>query len=346
MLKEIREKAQILEELLKKYNRIGIITHKNADPDALASVIGLKEIILQKTRTSLIVIFPEGLNSLSKRIVSSLEIDITSSDEVNEADLYIIADTSSSTQLGKYSENILKKDIVIIDHHEGGDLGEKTLLEIKTSMVSSTSEIVYAIGVDLGITFSTRVLELLLSGIVFDSKRFLIAKPITFRIVADIVDSGVDYSKIIQLFNIRPDISERIARLKASMRAKHYRVKNVIVSLTEVGAFEASVARSLLELGSDVVFVANQVDKNEVRLTARASSYFIEETGIHLGRDLLSRLSNYFGGSGGGHDAAGGYTGYNVGAWELLGKVFELLIELLEERKYASRREVKEITQD
>ena len=248
--------------------------------------------------------------------------------------------------MGKYSDNVLKKDIVIVDHHEGGDLGEKALLEIKTSMASSTSEIVYAIGVDLGITFSTRVLELLLSGIVFDSKRFIIAKPTTFRIVADIIDSGVDYSKIIQLFNIRSDLSERIARLKASMRARHYRVKNIIVSLTEVGAFEASVARGLLELGSDVVFVANQVDKNEIRLTARASSYFIEETGIHLGRDLLSRLSNYFGGSGGGHDAAGGYTGYNVGAWELLGKVFELLIELLEERKYASRREVKEITQD
>ncbi len=346
MLKEIREKIPYLKTILEKYESIGIITHKNADPDALASVIALKEILLKKTRAKIKTIFPEGINSFSKRIIETLKVQLDFSSEIEDIELFIAVDTSSSTQLGDYSKYVVSRKIIIIDHHEGGDLGEKALLQIRTANVSSSSEIVYLIGKELGVIFNKRTLELLMAGIVFDSKRFVLAKTITFNVAAELVGQGVDYSKIIKLFSIRPELSERIARIKASMRAKHYRVKDLIITLTEVGAFEASVARSLVELGSDIVFVANQVDEKEVRLTVRASPYFIEKTGIHVGKDVLAKLSNFFGGSGGGHDAAGGYTGYNVTADKVLEKVFELLITVLKEKKYADKGEIREIGKD
>ncbi len=346
MLEEIREKILSLKTILQEYKNVGIITHKNADPDALASVIALKEVLLKKTTSSIKTIFPEGINSFSKRIVEALNIHLESSNEIEDIELFIVVDTSSSTQLGEFSKYIVSKKLVIIDHHEGGDLGEKALLQIRTANVSSTSEIVYLIGRELGVVFDGKTLELLMAGIVFDSKRFILAKPTTFNIVAELVSQGIDYSKIIKLFNVRPELSERIARIKASIRARHYRVKDIIVTLTEVGAYEASVARILVELGSDIVFVANQVDEKEVRLTVRASPYFIEKTGVHVGRDVLAKLSSYFGGSGGGHDAAGGYTGYNTTSDKVLEKAFDMLISVLEEKHYASRREVKEIGKD
>ncbi len=346
MLREIKEKIPLLKKTLINYNNIGVITHKNADPDAIASVIALREILLKKMNANIKTFFPEGINSLSKRITESLGIDIPEQDNIEGVELFIVTDTSSSTQLGKYLEYVTSKDIIIVDHHEGGDLSGKALLEIKTTNTSSSSEIVYILGRELGIEFDIRVLELLMAGIIFDSKRFILAKPVTFNIVAELISRGVDYPKIIKLFNIRPELSERIARIKASLRARHFRIKNIIVTLTEVGAFEASVARSLVELGSDLVLVVNQVGKNEVRLTARASQYFVEETKIHVGKDVLAKLSEYFGGSGGGHSTAGGYTGYNTTAENVLDKALDILVALLEEKGYASKEDLKGIGRD
>ncbi len=347
MLEKVKKTIPLLENILRKHDSVGIITHKNADPDALASVLALRELLRKKFNiVEVKTIFPEGINSFSKRIVESLKLDLESINTIDGIELFIVTDTSSSTQLGEFSEYVTSRKYIVIDHHEGGDLDQKALLQVRTTDVSSSSEIVYFIGRELEVVFERETLELIMAGILFDSKRFILAKPATFNIVAELVERGADYSKVIKLFNSRPELSERIARIKASMRAKHYRVKDLIITITEVGAFEASVARSLVELGSDIVFVANQVSKNEVRLTARASPYFVEKTGIHIGRDILARLSSFFGGSGGGHDAAGGYTGYNITTEKVLEKVLELLLYILENKKYASRREIKEITRD
>ena len=54
------------------------------------------------------------------------------------------------------------------------------------------------------------------------------------------------------------DLSEKIARLKASQRMKVYRKGDWIIATAEVSSFQASVARGFLNLGADVAIIVGE----------------------------------------------------------------------------------------
>jgi nanoRNase/pAp phosphatase (c-di-AMP/oligoRNAs hydrolase) len=104
------------------------------------------------------------------------------------------------------------------------------------------------------------------------------------------------------------DFSERVARLKASRRAKVFRIGRWIVALSHVSAFQASAARALIDLGAHVAVVAGEKNgKTEISL--RCTREFHERTSIHLGKDIAKPLGEYLSGMGGGHSTAAGVNG-------------------------------------
>jgi len=108
------------------------------------------------------------------------------------------------------------------------------------------------------------------------------------------------------LVGIDIDISERVSQLKGAQRLKYWKVGEFIVAISQGSAFEASVCKSLLNLGADIVFVGSQRGP-QFRVSARATAELVRQ-GLHLGRlmgDVGSETTN----GGGGHPGAAGITG-------------------------------------
>lgn len=292
---------------------IFITAHKNSDPDALSSAIVLRnfiEFIGRKATVS----FPEGLNEVSKKIVDRFKINcIVESSTLYKStihymhDLAIVVDTSSIEQLGLFKNIVLTKNVVVIDHHIGGDLVNYSSLSIIDPKARSTSELVYLLLKDF-YPFSSTEAMLLLAGIIYDTRRFFLASPQTFEVVGELVSiKGVDYRSVIDVLQTEMDISERIARIKAARRLSFKRINDYIIVSTHVSAFEGSVARALLDLGADVAIVGSSDD--ETRIVVRAKQRIVRELGISIGRDIMPLVGEFLGGGGGGHDTAGAASG-------------------------------------
>jgi hypothetical protein len=108
------------------------------------------------------------------------------------------------------------------------------------------------------------------------------------------------------LVDVETDISERVSQLKGAQRLKYWKVGNYIVAISQGSAFEASVCKSLLSLGADIVFVGSQRGEH-FRISARATQAVVRK-GIHLGK-LLGGVGSETTNGGGGHPGAAGLTG-------------------------------------
>jgi len=304
LLNNIRKTRRILLNL--SGLRIGLITHKNADPDALASIYALEE-FLHARKNYTYLFFPEGLNSTSKNLLDKLGLNLEYYDTKygeyfnHIIDYYIIVDTSNSIQLGDLSKFIRNKCIVI-DHHHPGDLARKcySSLIIRTT---STSELLYFL-LERIWYFSRISATLLLTGILYDTRRFIYIDKYTFYVVNELINKyNADYGKALEGLHKEMDLPERIARLKGARRLVLKRYNDIIIAITHVSAFEGSVARSLIELGADAAFVVSS--NNKLRIVGRATKPFVEKTGISLGRDVMPIIGKLISGEGGGHDTAG-----------------------------------------
>ncbi len=132
---------------------------------------------------------------------------------------------------------------------------------------------------------------------------------------------GVNYEEIIDLLRSSMDYSERIARLKAAKRHTIQIIEGWIIVISKISAFEASVARALLDLGADIALVASeQKTERKVRISGRAKRRITRETGLNLGK-IFQKIGPLINGEGGGHQnaaACNGTTNLNAGIKEIL----------------------------
>lgn len=298
-------------EFLKLFSRsLGIISHANADPDALASSIAIRSIVESVTNYRPPIIFPSGISKVSKRVLDYAKVNVNFYEEIiDNIKALIIVDTATLSQFGALCNDVIqfKDRIFLIDHHLPSiELTRLCYGSIIKEEVA-TSVIVYEISREIRVKLPKTELFLILSGILFDTRRFMVASSTALRVASEIVESGVSYTTVINSLQQEMDVSERIARLKAAKRARFYRFDDWIVAVTNVSSFEASAARALIGLGADVVFVASEKD-GTVRVSARCTNSFYEKTGISVGYQVLRRVAEILGGSGGGHHLAGGAT--------------------------------------
>ncbi len=306
------KKIESLLNFIKPRNKIGIISHVNADPDALASALTLNFLIHKlKENVKSSLIFPEGISKVSKNILLTIGLSVEYTKVFEESyDGIFLVDASSYGQFGKLSSMIkqYKGNIFIIDHHSPSkDIVSDSYDTIIINEVASAI-IIYEISKRLSIELNKELYSLILAGILYDTRRFLHVTPLTFKIVSELLEKGVNYLQIVNSLQQEMDISERIARLKASKRMRIFRLGDWLVVLTRVSAFEASAARAIISLGADVVFVAGGKG-DELRISARISNTFFNKTGISLGKDLLPEIARKLNAAGGGHDLAGGING-------------------------------------
>jgi len=289
-----------------------LLCHHNADPDAVCAAFAFSR-LLERLRPELRieVAAAQGLSRLSKSLLDSLPMKLTTQPRIEEAGLIVLLDTNTIQQLDDWSKRVRMSNapIVVVDHHASHPETQRlATLSVADEEASSTCEIVYRFFKETGVKPTDVEAKALFLGIAFDTRHFVLAKSTTLKTVADLIDAGVNAEGTLPTLSLPIDPSERIARLKACQRAKLMKINGWLIALSHVSAYQASAARALIGLGAHVAAVAGQRG-DAVQVSLRSSRDFHKTTGIHLGQDIAKPLGEYLHGMGGGHSTSAGANG-------------------------------------
>ena len=302
--------AKILHEAHARF--VLLLCHHNADPDAVCSAYAVQSLLMKHMPTLTVEIGTgQGISRLSKHILKRIPISVNLQPDVEKADVIVLLDTNTTQQLGRLAERVVKTTapIIVIDHHAAHPQTELIAkLCITNEEASSTCEMVYDFYKQLKLKPGLNEAKALFLGITFDTRHFVLAKASTFKTVSELSDIGVNPQEELSSLALPMDFSERVARIKACRRAKLIKVKNWIIALSNVSAYQASAARALIDLGAHMAAVAGQKN-NKIEISMRCTRDFNQVTGIHLGRDIAKPLGEYLNGMGGGHATAAGING-------------------------------------
>ena len=195
---------QILEQI-KKYDTIIIHRHMRADPDALGSQVGLKELLQFNFPEKKIKVVGYDLPTLTW-LAKMDEVE----DQEFEGALAIICDTANTARIDD-KRYLNAETIIKIDHHpndeEYGDLSW-----VDTSS-SSASEMITLFAQTNQLALSDRAAELLFAGIIGDTGRFLYPSTTaqTLRLAAYLREHNFDFAALTRKMDT---MSYKIAKLQ------------------------------------------------------------------------------------------------------------------------------------
>ncbi len=188
-------------------SRIIITSHRNPDGDAVGSAMALYH-TLKHIVNNLTVVLPNQFPDFLKWISASGQIVLYEAEEesgmkklFDEADMVFCLDYNALSRVGKMEKAIQGTPAVkvLIDHHPYPDIEAFDFVLSKTS-ASSTAELVYEFLNELGFIkhIDKSAAECLYAGIITDTGSFSFScnNPQTYRIVAEMVEKGVDAEKL------------------------------------------------------------------------------------------------------------------------------------------------------
>lgn len=200
-----KEELAFLQGLLANPKRIAIIPHRNPDGDAMGSALAMYH-FLQKCGHQATVISPNDFPEFLQWMPGSESVLIYENDRdrtskvLDACELVVVVDFNALGRTGEMEKKLLALDVpfVMIDHHQAPD----TFATVTYSDVQfgSTCEMVYNFIEFLGQTnlLDKTIATCIYTGILTDSGSFRFPKTTgrTHRIVAHLIDLGVENSKI------------------------------------------------------------------------------------------------------------------------------------------------------
>lgn len=312
--------SKILNKIV-EYNSIVIARHIGADPDALGSQFGLKQLINE--------LYPDKKVYAVGTIASKFRF-MGSTDKTDGVDfsksLLIVLDVPDLKRI-EGIDDVEKFDYIIkIDHHPVVDVYAD--IELIDITASSASQIVLDMIFNLELELSSEVASKLYLGIVSDTDRFLhdCTTYKTLELVSKLVKTtNINLTSLYESYYMRP-LSE--------VRFQGYIYENMIVSPNGLGYIKIS-DKTMKEFGVDAasagnminnlkyvneiivwVFLSEDVKSNIIRANIRSRGPFINEVAIKHG--------------GGGHKYA---SGVRLNSWEDADKLISDLDNLVMEYK-------------
>ncbi|GBF08681.1 conserved hypothetical protein, partial [Aeropyrum pernix] len=219
--------ASRLVEALKKAagegegEKSAVITHRNADPDAVGAALVVRE-VLRALRMNPCLYSPEGISRQSKRLLEAVGEEFGPLCSPDEKPLIaVVVDAANLSQIAG-AESLFKAARLktVIDHHERGSIHEEADVAIVDPGAGSSSELAVKTAVEAGTPLRPSVATAALGGIVYDTGRFLRASKLSFEAAAHLLSMGADYGKVLEVGRQRGrrdrgDLSLRLAKLKA-----------------------------------------------------------------------------------------------------------------------------------
>jgi phosphoesterase RecJ-like protein len=307
---------EAIKALLASPKKITIIPHRNPDGDAMGSTLGLYHFLEQQNHEVLVMSpneFPDFLAWLpaSEKVLVFEKNKENCIKILNQSDLIFTLDFNALHRTGEMMQATLEtldKTFVMIDHHEFPDSFAK--YTFSDTKYGSTCEMIYDFIHQLKQEnlINKTVATCIYTGIVTDSGSFRFPKTTstTHRIVADLIDKGIENSDIHnQLFD-----KSSYSRLQLLGRALQnmklmtdYKTSYITLSQHELDTynFQKGDTEGIVNYGLSIdgidftaIFIENSAE-GIIKISFRSQGSF----------DVNQFSRNYFGG--GGHiNAAGG----------------------------------------
>lgn len=205
-------------EIVRSAKTIAIMGHKNPDGDSIASVLALAQLIELNFGVQPLCVYDGNISdSLDYiphrgRIKYFERVDMT-----QHVDLAIVMDYGNPAHIGGPQSLVDNaKFVVEIDHHKN-DLPVAQLC-LNDDTASATGVIVYDIIKTAGLKYDNCVADLLAIAIITDTGNFKFCRNgDALRIMADLVDYGVNIRSLIEMMNNK---QRRTVQLEAKTTAE------------------------------------------------------------------------------------------------------------------------------
>ena len=195
-----------LSTLLSSPKKCVIFPHKNPDGDALGSTLALRHFLQKKGHDCQVISpneYPKFLAWMpgQENILCFNKEEMMCRKHIEEADLFFTLDFNALGRIAPIDQWIEKADttVVMIDHHEAPQ--DYASLMYSDPSLGSTCEMVYNVLTALDAKGITQdIATCIYTGIMTDSGSFRFSSTTakTHRVVAHLLDSGIDHSKIHQ----------------------------------------------------------------------------------------------------------------------------------------------------
>lgn len=330
-------KADRIKQLLGEAHKIVIIQADNPDADSLGSALALEHI----------------LGDLGKEpyLYSAVDVpgylrymdgwDRVQKDLPQQFDLSIIVDASTMTLFERLAQSgqqgwVAAKPNIVLDHHQTVE----NVIPFATVMVNdhkraSTGELIYLIAKQLDWPLSVPAQELLMLSILGDTQGLSnqLASAQTYHIIADMIEAGVDRSKLEEQRRELSKMPLEIFKYKAALIARTEfsedgKIATVIVPQLEINQYSPLynpgplIQNDMLQTaGVAVAIVFKRYDDGKVTAAIRSNP----------SAGIAAQLAEHFGG--GGHAFASGFKITSGRSFEdikaaSLNQAAELLAEL------------------
>lgn len=200
-----KEDIQAIQQLIATPKKIAIIPHRSPDGDAMGSTLGLYHFLLKNNHHP-VVVSPNEFPDFLAWMPGSETVKIFEKDKKNctqilqEAELVFTLDFNALHRVGEM-ENVLNQltvPFIMIDHHQSPDC--YATVTYSDTAFGSTCEMVYNFISFLGkkSDIDKTIGTCIYTGILTDSGSFRFPKTTgtTHRIIADLIDLGVENSEI------------------------------------------------------------------------------------------------------------------------------------------------------
>ena len=289
-----KEDIEIVKNLLANPKKIAIIPHRSPDGDAMGSTLALYH-FLKKINHQPIVISPNDFPGFLAWLPGSESVLVYENEKesvskvLQSAELVFTLDFNALHRTGEMEQILqkLKVPFVMIDHHQKPD--NYALVTYSDTSIGSTCQMIYEFISSLGKKdlLDKTIATCLYTGIMTDSGsfRFPSTTSTTHRIVADLIDLGVNNSEIHNLvfddnsFNRLQLLGRALQNMKVF---PEYKTAYTTLSQNELDEFhykkgdtEGFVNYGLTIKGINfaAIFIENR-DENSIKISFRSQGTF------------------------------------------------------------------------
>ena len=271
-------------ELIKKAKNVVIFTHVRPDGDALGSAFALKSALEELNIPS--VYCSESPMPSNLAFIPDLD-EVRQTLPSEKADLYIALDNGDSSRLGVFADEFLsawrkKISTVNIDHHVSNNrYADYNYVRVCSSNCMNVASLIDL----LGVPYTKKIAEYLLTGLLTDSGNFSHddVNEECFLLASKLVASGANIRLLsYELFKKQPKVRAALhAEVMSKMRYFHAdKFALIAISLEQMSRYGADngMTEGFVDfpLSVDTVEIAAsimEVKKGQYKISLRSKSY-------------------------------------------------------------------------
>lgn len=241
---------------IKPDQEICILSHRRADPDAVASSLLLKKFFLHIGLRKIYILHPEGISGRTLNLIQRIhvkwkyQIDLHNVENIT----YVVVDTGSPQLLGDYLRYLDNgKRVIWIDHHITGKRNDNFEYFVDENASSTIEIILDAVMPILSLSyFSEEEAKFIATAIYIETRSLSIASYVaTYWFYYILKTAGISIGDIRKGITFEEDTSYYPAVVKALARAKWYVTspdKNFI-AVTHSSGYQNVISATLQKIG-------------------------------------------------------------------------------------------------